>query len=209
MRAIFVLSLALSLSSCASSPSRAPYDDRFVELESAVSELPESPGKDRVRDLVGEMRNLVAADSIAARENDRLTEMEELGRLGEASRVVRLEIGFASSLKDWDADGEYDGIEVYFTPRDAEGDAVKRPGYAVIYLLEKGFLGSTKDIEEWTASAGLLERSWNEGLFPAYVLRLQWQGAPPDILYGTVRVDFHPLAGDALSATKPLESSRQ
>jgi len=206
MRAILVLSLALSLSSCASAPSRASWDDKFAELESAVSELPESPGKGRVRDLVGEMRRLVAADGTAARESDRLAEIDALNRLAESSRVVELEIGFASGLKDWDADGELDGIEVYFTPRDAEGDAVKRPGYADIYLLEKGFLGSTKELETWTASQGLLASSWNEGLFPAYVLRLQWRGAPPEILYGTVRVDFHPLAGEALSASRHLES---
>ena len=209
MRAVIAASIALTMCSCASAPSAPPYRQKFAELDTALAKLPPSRERSRAETIAGEIRALVAADPGAAREAQRLDELEALRNLARAMEVKEHRIGFASGLKDWDSDGEYDGIEVHFTPLDSQGDAVKRPGTAVIYLLEKGFLASTREIEEWTASAGLLANSWNEGLFPAYVLRLQWKGEAPEMNYASIQVDFYPVGGEPVAQARPLEEKRQ
>ncbi len=205
MRTLLALSAVIAFYGCAATPVRPPYEEKFAEIDAALAQMPASPERNRIEMLLAEIRALALSDPDAVQLSDHIEEVATLRRLAAAVEVSQVEIGFATGFKDWDGDGEYDGIEVHFTPRDARGDAVKRPGRATIILLEHGFMGSMREVEEWTASPGLLANSWNEGLFPAYVLRLQWRGPTPEIGQASIRVNFQPLAGRPVSARRQIE----
>lgn len=122
------------------------------------------------------------------------------------SAPVRIELGFATNGKDWTGDGADDGIELLLTPRDGAASAVKTPGNASVKLVaaDAGIFGTDKVVDEWVISTDTLKISWNEGLFPAYIVPLPWHVGPPAAGPYELRVTFRPLYGQHLDAKKDV-----
>ncbi|MHC4714378.1 MAG: hypothetical protein ACYTAN_14095 [Planctomycetota bacterium] len=209
MRALALCALAAALGGCAPAQTTAKhdYDARFGEIRAAIIRLPASEERTELSRLVSALEGEISSDSSLAERAALEREAEQLRQLVDAAAVDSLELGFATAFKDWTGDGEYDGIEVHITPRDSTGSALKRPGSAEVVLQTSGFFGSVKELQRWEVSAGLLAESWNESLFPAYILRLSWKNDPPDVRSAIVHVDFRPVAGKAVSASFQIEKS--
>ncbi len=209
MRAFALCALAAALGGCAPAQTTAKpdYDARFGEIRAAIIRLPASDERAELSRLVSALEREISSDSSLSQRAALDREAEQLRHLVDASAVGSLELGFATAFKDWTGDGQYDGIEVHVTPRDSNGSAIKRPGSAEVVLQTSGFFGSVKEVERWEVPAGLLAESWNESLFPAYILRLPWKAEAPDVRSAVVLVDFRPVAGKAISASLPIDRS--
>jgi hypothetical protein len=122
------------------------------------------------------------------------------------SAPIKIELGFATNGKDWTGDGADDGIELHLAPRDGVGSAIKTPGSAKVKLVaaDGGIFGGEKEIDEWVVSTDSLRISWNEGLFPAYILPLPWHASAPAAGPYELRVEFTPLYGQPLTARKDV-----
>lgn len=197
-RALAAVALAGVLGAC--SPSRgvpAQYDAEFARIEEALAKLPPSDEHSQLASLVKELQGKIAADTALAENQARERDVERALKIVRTYVPAKIELGFPTSVKDWDEDGAPDGVEVHFTPIDATGSALKFPGTAEVHLVGTGLLGSARELEKWSVSAGLLANSWNESVFPAYVLRLPWKEAAPEIDSATVKVIFSPAGGTA------------
>jgi hypothetical protein len=209
MRALALCALAAALGGCAPARTTAKpdYDARLGGIRAAIIRLPASDERTELSRLVSALEREIASDSSLSERAVLEREVEQLRQLVDATSVHSLELGFATSFKDWTGDGEHDGIEVHITPGDAPGSAITRPGSAEVILQTAGFLGTVKELQRWEVSAGLLAESWNESLFPAYIVRLPWKTDPPDVRSATVHVDFRPVSGEAISASFHIEKS--
>lgn len=200
-RALAAVALAGILGACSLSRSvPAQYGEDFARIETTLGKLPPSDEKSQLASLVKELEGKIASDTSLAEHQALEREVEHVREIARAYMPVKIELGFPTAVKDWDEDGAPDGVEVHFTPIDTTGSALKFPGTAEVYLVGTGLLGNTRELEKWSISAGLLANSWNESVFPAYVLRLPWKGAPPRIDSATVKVVFSP-AGEGASKT--------
>jgi len=196
MRAFMTAAIAVALCGCAfESTERSSYADDFARIRAAVRRLEPSPERALLSELVEDLEAKMADDASIATDKALSDEMNRLRSIAKAYTPQRIELGFATGFKDWDEDGNHDGVEVYITPYDGTGSAVKSPGKARVFLQSQSFMGSIKTLEEWDVSEGLFANSWNEGVFPSYVLRLQWKAAAPEVDYATLAVEFNPVGG--------------
>ncbi|MCD6404379.1 MAG: hypothetical protein J7M19_00970 [Planctomycetes bacterium] len=201
------LALALMATFCACAPSATHrHDDTFNALSKTVSDLPPSDEKARIERLIDRLQDDLVREKAAGGADTSPGEIEKLRELAKAVEPAGMELGFATGYKDWSGDGKPDGVEVYVTVRDKAGSAVKCPGHVSVHLGSKGLFGiGGKDFDEWNVSRDVLAESWNESLFPAYVLRLPWHGEAPDVDPAVLRVDFTPVHGKSLGAKKLLD----
>ncbi len=209
MRLFLALALAATFCACSSVSSRmCRHDDTLNALSRTVSDLPPSNEKAHIENLLKRLQGDLAREKSAGQFDISPAEIEKLRELAKAVYPVRMELGFATGYKDWSGDGKADGVEVYITVRDRTGSAIKCPGSVSVHLGSKGLFGiGGKDFDEWDVSSHVLAQSWNESLFPAYVLRLPWNGEVPNADVAVLRVDFTPVYGKGLTAKKLLEMS--
>ena len=207
LAAVLPAAAAFLAAGCAAPRAQGPdYRQTLRELQAEVASLPTSDQKSRIVVLIDQLsKDLEAA---AAKQKVSPEQLAELQALAAAVRPVRIELGFATDGKDWDNDGYDDGVEVHLIPRDAAGSAIKSPGEVNVTLAEEGALGlggAGKARDSWEVTGGALEYSWNESIFPSYVVRLPWHGQPPVMAAGILLVTFTPLTGEAMTVRKAVE----
>ena len=198
-----VLAAAL-LAGCAGHQKRpGKYEETVGKLSKEVSQMPPSEEKKRSEELLAKLQGqLVEARKTNERDE---AELVKLKAFAAAAGAVKLELGFATSGKDWTGDGAVDGVAVYIVPRDATGSAVKCPGSAEVTLSEESAIGSGREIDRWVISTDSLRNAWNESLFPAYVAQLPWHEEAPKTKRGVLAVKFTPVYGQALSGRKTID----
>jgi len=205
MRLLVALILVLAASGCAGGRKARPScEETLAKLSFEVSLLPAADSKTRIEQLVAALEAQMAERRRASAGEK---ETANLRAFASAARPTGIELGFATRGKDWSGDGADDGVEVYITPRDSAGSAMKCPGSAEVRLVETagGFFKSPQVVDKWVISPDTLRISWNEALFPAYVLPLPWHGKPPAAGAYDLVVEFAPLGAQALSATRRID----
>jgi len=210
MRLVFAAILALSAAGCAGiGKDRSRCETTVSELSAEVAKLPPSDEKTRLQALVGELETLKPSASRLDRKT--AAQLAGLEAFASAAGAVKLDLGFATNGKDWSARGADDGVEVHLIPRDGAASAVKCPGSVEVTLYEKGrleLIGLGTRIDRWVISTDTLMHSWNESLFPGYVVQLPWHGTPPEGGPAVLSVTFTPLYGRPLEARKEIEIHR-
>jgi len=184
------------------------YHETLDRLSRSVVELTASPEKSRIEGLIAQLRHELPA-RVAGEEAARRTEEERrLRSLARAVELSGLDVGFATEVKDWTGDGASDGVQLYFSPVDNVSDAVKLPGTLTAELRAQATFGRGRELDGWRVSPEELANSWNEALFPSYVLRLPWHGPAPEPGRALLEVQFEPIAGTAKQTTVLLEVPR-
>ena len=93
----------------------------------------------------------------------------------------------------WDSDPAQagdEGIKVYATPTDGEGEAIKAAG---AFTVEAFDLANTASplVGKWVFDVEAAKAAWNgSALSHQYVLKCSWQGGPPGHAELTVKVTF-------------------
>jgi hypothetical protein len=202
MRALPVILAVSLLFGCASPRKSVPYGDDIRAIRAAAVSLPASPQRSEILSLIGEFQKRLEKDLAFSESHELIEEAERLQSFAESIMPTSMELGFATCFKDWTKDGAYDGVEVIITPLDKSSSAVKAPGSAEVSLYSSGFLGARKLIDRWEIRPGLMANSWNDRLFPGYIVRLEWTNAEPEEENCILEVAFTPLAGgEALTAS--------
>lgn len=100
-------------------------------------------------------------------------------RLSNLFTVHRIELGRYTGSADLD-EGKpgHEGLKVYLTPTDEQGDAVKATGRVVVEAFDLS-KESDNRVGQWEFAAAQLKEAWR-GLGPlqAFVLECPWQTAP-------------------------------
>jgi hypothetical protein len=210
MRLVFAVILALAAAGCAGiGKGRSHYGDTVTQLSVEVAKLPPSNEKTRLEALVDSLE--VQKPSASRLDRKTAAQLARLEAFAAAAGAARIDLGFATDGKDWSGKGADDGVEVHLIPRDGAASAVKCPGSVEVTLYEKGRLelvGLGTEIDRWVISTDTLMHSWNESLFPGYVVQLPWHETPPNGGPAVLAVTFTPLYGPPLEARKEIEIHR-
>jgi hypothetical protein len=118
-------------------------------------------------------------------------------------QVTRVAFVFLTTPMDWDGASGDDGISVYVSPFDQDGDAIKRAGSFVFELY--GSDGqSGKSLMRWSFTEDEAAKHWV--FFPScYHFRLKWRGkkSPPEKAF--LRAVFTSALGGTFSTGKDLD----
>lgn len=139
-------------------------------------------------DLQAQLQSSQSRLKQARREIDSLrTQMAESGRSNltpeQASALVQVT---GIDVQPWltggvdkdDSPGD-DGLVVYFTPKDDQGEAVKMPGEVRITLSDPAAPQGEQMVGEWTFSPEECREGWTRGwLGGGYQFTLPWQESP-------------------------------
>ncbi len=207
MRFLAIMTIALMAIGCAGSGGAKPaYRETMGELSREIGKLPSSEEKAQIKKLLAKLESQV--DYALASRRDDTERLSKLTDFAAAAAPAKIDLGFATSGKDWSGDGVFDGVEVYIVPRDEAGNAVKCPGTAQVALTEESLVGPFnvgRETDRWTVTSETLKGAWNESLFPGYIVQLPWYEKNPEKQYGILNVTFTPLYGAPMSASKRIE----
>ena len=121
--------------------------------------------------------------------------------------VVEVKVGWLSGPIARDGDGIDDGLVVYVSPTDRDGDATKRVGRVQVALLD---VTSTRPVTlmSWDFPPEQVAKRWS-WIARGYYFELLWQGRePPKVSGCCLKVTFTDRTGNVFSDTKNITISR-
>jgi outer membrane murein-binding lipoprotein Lpp len=186
----------------------ADYATQLRTLDGVVRRLESAPVERRDEESIRSLRQvrLEMSRAHAAHAQD-LAEIERLKGELEALRaaaglgVHHVEILYFTRVNPA-------GIDLWVTPFDRSGDAVKAAGSFAITLNRPGFLGLGtlgSELCRWQFAEKEVLEHWQGELFKGYHLNLPWpKGGTPDVTGAVLRVEFLTAGGGRFMVTKEL-----
>ncbi len=162
------------------------------------------------REVTSQARDIAKRDATLATLRAQINNLNKWGqdRPADLFAPTKIEIASLSGGHNYDERPGDDGITIYLSPKDADGDIVKVPGRIEVQLLNNTDLKNPKIIATFIFEAEKLRESWH-GRFLTNHYTLKCPFPPKQDLPDTRRLlatvkftDF--LTGAELTATKEL-----
>ena len=198
------------VSGCVDAQPRTPvdYSQQRDLLQTVLNRLEESPRGPEDAEIVRLLYQL--RDRIEDAECRHLEDEQEIQRLTEEIDKLRRAANFsvAGIRILYFTHVVEQGIDLWVSPLDDQGDEVKSAGSFVISLHRPLTWGEEKlgrKICIWRFTPEQVCERWEGQLWRGYHLKLSWpEGKDIDIKTGILKVEFHTVDGRALVATKGL-----
>ena len=179
-------------------PPKSPHE---IELERQVVQLTSE------NEALG--RELAERDGKIEALRRKVDELQDLGpgRFSNLFAPRRLKIGKLTGGADYDGEPGDDGITVYLTPIDRDGDPVKTAGEIEVFLYDLTVPGRPRELGHYIVNEpAALSRTWYSGwLTNHYTVKCEWPPGvePPPSREVQVRATFLDwLTGEKLAATE-------
>lgn len=181
-----------------------PKDPYVIQLEQQVTQL----GEDNTR-LGRELVECRASNEALGRQ---LAECRDLppDLIPKLFTVRSLKIGSLTGGADYDGRPGDDGVTVYLTPLDRDGDPIKAAGEIEIFLYDLTAPARPREVGHYvTNEPGELSRMWYSGwMTNHYTIKCEWppNAPPPATREVQVRATFLDwLTGEKFVATKQVK----